>query len=107
MVELGARITAQKKTGCLAEGPLEVHVTDLGVLGLHALARRFVRALHQPCVGDEVADPGEAADVVYLIEDHQSKGLSYPWMLRSRCTATGSCSGTWAVICLSMVRICS
>ncbi len=58
MIELGTRIIAQEKTGCLAEGPLEVDVTDVGALGLRALACRFVRTLHQPCVGDEVADLG-------------------------------------------------
>ena len=30
-------------------------------------------ALHQPCVGDEVADPWEAVDVVDFVEDHQGE----------------------------------
>ena len=71
MVELDARNTTYEKTGYFAEVPLEVHVTDLG-----RVARRFVQALNQPCVGDEIGDLGEAADMVDLVEDHQCKDLS-------------------------------
>ena len=30
-------------------------------------------ALHQPCVGDEIADSWEAVDVVDFVEDHQGE----------------------------------
>ena len=33
-------------------------------------------ALHQPCVGDEVADSWEAVDVVDFVEDHQGEDFS-------------------------------
>jgi len=35
-----------------------------------------VSALHQPCVGDEIADSWEAVDVVDFVEDH--KGEDFP-----------------------------
>src|SRR4030042_487838 len=38
-----------------------------------AFARRLVSALHQPCVGDEVADSWKAVDVMDFVEDHQGE----------------------------------
>ncbi|MBA7682044.1 hypothetical protein ES703_90390 [subsurface metagenome] len=76
MIVLASFVGAQEKTGCLAKGPLEVHVTDLGAHALRALACRLVRTLHQSRVRYEVVDFREAADIVDLVEDHQSKGLS-------------------------------
>ena len=62
MVALGRLIAAKEQAGCLAEGPLQVDIADLGVLSLHPFACRLVSTLHQPSVGDEVTDLGEAAD---------------------------------------------
>ena len=35
-------------------------------------------ALHQPCVGDEVADSWKAVDVVDFVEDHQGEDFPDP-----------------------------
>ena len=55
MVALSRFIAAKEQAGCLAKGPLQVDVADLGVLSrLHPFACRFVSTLHQAAIGDEV-----------------------------------------------------
>ena len=71
VIELSGLVVAQEKDCCLAEGPLQVSVTDLGVGRAALLARRLVGTLDKASVGDEVGDLGEAADVLDLVEDQK------------------------------------
>ena len=63
-----------QQTGGFAKGPLEMGVADL--LAGRAFAGRFVAAADQAGVGEEVADVGEAGDVVDFIEEDQGQDLA-------------------------------
>jgi hypothetical protein len=73
VVALGLFIAAKEETGCLADCPFQVDIADLWVFSRFTFTCRLVSALHQPCAGDEVADPWEAVDAVDFVEDHQGE----------------------------------
>src|SRR5262245_8852407 len=64
---LGLLTLAEEQAGRLREGPFEMGVADLVAAGALLLARRLVGAADQPGVGEELADLGEAADVVDFV----------------------------------------
>ncbi len=68
----------EKEGGRFGEGPLQVDVADLAAGGAKALAGGLLGALDQTGIGSEVLHPGEAVDVVDLIEDHQREGRTDP-----------------------------
>ena len=68
-----------KKQACLGECPLEVVVSDLGVLGAELFASRLSGAFDEAAVGDKILDPGEASDVVDFVEEDEAEDLAHPW----------------------------
>src|SRR5215218_3480789 len=73
---LSHRVAAQKQGGSFGEGPLEVDIDHLPTGKFFRLAGRLMRSLHQASIGEKVLDPGEAAEVVNLVEQGQRENLS-------------------------------
>src|SRR5262245_56554492 len=73
---LGLLVLAEEQAGRLREGPFEVGIADLVAAGALLLAGRVVGATDQPGVGEELADLGEAADVVDLVEEDEGQDLA-------------------------------
>ena len=78
-VVLACGVVAKEEDGCLREGPLQVHVADLGAACAELLARRAVLALDEPRVREEVLDSRKAPDLVDLVEDRERQDLADPW----------------------------
>ena len=78
VVLLALFIFSQESHGCLAEGPLQVHVADLSATRATDLAGRLPGTLDQPRIGGQFLRPLEAVDVVDLIEHHQREDLADP-----------------------------
>jgi len=74
---LGSGHLAQEQAHHLGKRPLEMGIADLGPAGADALAGRFVRALHQAAVRDEVLHATEAADVLDFVEQNQRENLAH------------------------------
>src|SRR5262249_4458382 len=70
---LGTLALAEKQTCRLREGPAQVRVADLLAAAAQLLAARLMGAAHQAGVAEEVADRGEPADIVDLVEQHQGE----------------------------------
>src|SRR5262249_15963346 len=66
----------QEQPRGLGEGPLELGVADLLAREAGALARRLLGTLDQPAIGHEILHPGEAGDVLELIQDDQRENLA-------------------------------
>src|SRR5437867_1442640 len=73
---LGPLALAQQETRCLRKGPAQVRITDLLTAAAQLLAARLVGAADQAGVAEEVADLRKPADVVDLVEQHQSEDLA-------------------------------
>ena len=65
-----------EEDGGFGEGPLEVGVSDLVPAAAEALSGGASLALDETGVGGEVANGGEAGDVVDLLEDSEGEDLS-------------------------------
>ena len=76
MILLGAFVSSQEETSGFGEGPLKVDVADFVVFGAGLFPGGFSRAFDQAGVGDEVLDPGEAMDIVDLVEEDEGEDLS-------------------------------
>jgi len=72
-IALSLGITAQEQHRRFAEGSLQMHVADLLADVPEHFAGRALLALHQPGVGEKLLHPGEAADVLDLVEQHQGE----------------------------------
>jgi hypothetical protein len=79
VIVLGLFVYPEEETGCLGECPLEVVVSDLGVLGAELFSCRLSGAFDEAAVGDKILDPGEAPDVVDFVEEDEAKDLPHPW----------------------------
>ena len=76
-VPLAGWIVLEKADGCLAEGPFEVDVADLGTGGAEKLAVGLLGAFDEAGIGGEVLDGGKASDVADLVEDREAEDLPY------------------------------
>ena len=77
-VLLARRIVAQAQDGGFGERPREVGIADLLARSSIAFASRFFRTRDEAAIGHERLDPGEAVDIVDLIEQHQGQDLADP-----------------------------
>jgi hypothetical protein len=68
---LAGGIGPQEQAGRFGEGPLEVGVANFGARGPLPLASRFLGARHQTAIGDERLPPGQAMDVMDVIQPHE------------------------------------
>ena len=78
-----ASAASREQDGRFGEGPLQMGVADLVAAEALASCRPTRGAAHQPGVGEELADLGEAADVVDLVEQDQARILPMPGTERS------------------------
>src|SRR6516162_8225184 len=70
---LGLLAFAEQQAGRLGEGPFEMGVADFVAAGALLLPGRFVDTADQPGVRQELANLGEPADVVDLVEQDQGQ----------------------------------
>ena len=77
-VEIGLTrwIAQEEADGGLAEGPLDVGVSNLGTGDAQELSVGFPGALDEPALGREVLDGGKAPDMANLIEKGEAQDLA-------------------------------
>jgi hypothetical protein len=75
-VILPGLVLSQKEHGGFGEGPLELGVANLLAREPVPLARGLLGALDEATVGHKVLYPGEAGEVLDLIEDDQGQDLA-------------------------------
>ncbi len=76
-VLLAGRVVFEEADGGLAEGPLEVDVSDLGAGGAGFLSIGFFAAFDEAGIGGEVLDGGKAGDVTDLVEEGEAQDLTH------------------------------
>jgi hypothetical protein len=75
-IGVAGRIAQEEADGGLAEGPLDVGITDLGPGDAEGLSVGFLGAFDEAAVGREILGRGKAGDVADLIEEGEAQDLS-------------------------------
>ena len=72
------RIVAEKQASRFGKSPLEIGVADLRAGRAIPLPGGFLGACDQAAIGHEILDPGEAGDVMDLLQQHETQDLANP-----------------------------
>jgi hypothetical protein len=75
----GLRVSSEEKHSSFRECPFQMSITDLLAGGADYFPSRLLGGFHQSAVGDEILHAGEAADIMYLIEDGKAEYPSDAW----------------------------
>ena len=80
---LARRVVTEEQDGGFGEGPLAVGIADL-LAGVRSVCRRILWRIYEAAIGDKVLHPWETADVMDLIQQHESEDFAAAWIERSR-----------------------